>query len=347
MMQDSPPLTRDETRRVARADASTSPTRKLWKAVSPANVSALYLAVALFVIFSIWVPDLFLRGSTFSTLLSADSITYVVAIAIVIPLATGTFDLTVGYTVGFCATLLAWANVLQGWSMPVSIGFTMLVALLIGAVNAFLIVAAGINSFIATLGTGSVIQALTVAVSDGKQINGFSNTFLDFSSNRFLTIAVPVYVALLLAFAAWYFLQHTPAGRYFYATGGNADAARLSGVRTELCVSSSLLMSAGVAGFGGVLLASQLGSSSPTIGAQYLLPGFAAVFVGSTQFQRGRPNVWGAMLAIVALGVGTKGFDLVGVDYWIKDLFYGVALVVAVGLSVRQANGRSSSASGL
>src|SRR5690606_30347180 len=142
-----------------------------------------------------------------------------------------------------------------------------------------------------------------------------------------------VFAALVLAFALWFVFEHTALGRYLFATGGAREAARLAGVQTDRYVWGSLVTSAVFAALGGVLLASQFGSTQAQSGSPYLLPAFAAAFLGSTQFKR-RFNVWGAVLAVFVLQSGVKGLQLAGVGTtWIEALFFGVALVVAVGFS--------------
>ena len=155
-----------------------------------------------------------------------------------------------------------------------------------------------------------------------------------------------VYVSLLiLAAILWWFLEHTPVGRYFYAAGGNPDAARLSGVRVDRWSASSLIISGAIAGLAGVLFTSQTGPSL-TFGSTLLLPAFAAVFLGSTQLQPGRFNVWGALIAIYVLATGVQGLQLASGQQWLSDMFDGVALILAVAMAVsRQRTNRSGGVS--
>jgi ribose transport system permease protein len=126
-----------------------------------------------------------------------------------------------------------------------------------------------------------------------------------------------------------------PLGRRMYATGANPDAARLSGVRTSRMAWGSLIASAAISGLAGVLYTSLTGPSL-TFGATFLLPAFAACFLGATQILPGRFNVWGTLIAIFVLAIGVTGLQLVTSVSWITDMFDGVALVVAVALSVTQ-----------
>jgi ribose transport system permease protein len=124
-----------------------------------------------------------------------------------------------------------------------------------------------------------------------------------------------------------------------YATGGNADAARLAGVRTDRVVFGTLVFTAVIAGIAGIVVTSRLGTGSPTIGPPYLLPAYAAAFLGSTQVKPGKFNVLGTLIAVFALATSVKGLQLAGAADWLPDLFNGVALILAVGLSVRRRRG--------
>jgi ribose transport system permease protein len=144
---------------------------------------------------------------------------------------------------------------------------------------------------------------------------------------------VTVY-AIAAALIAWYALEHSPAGRRLQATGANPDATRLAGVRTGRYMFGALVV-AGIAGsLAGVLAAAKISSVSPSVGLPYLLPVFAACFLGTTQFKPGRFNVWGTVLALYLLQTGVKGLQLAGGQLWVTDLFNGVALVGAVSIAV-------------
>jgi ABC-type xylose transport system permease subunit len=149
-----------------------------------------------------------------------------------------------------------------------------------------------------------------------------------------LGLRIVAWHALGLAVVAWYLLEHSPVGRRFYATGANPDAARLAGVRTSRVVVCSFVGTGLVAGLAGVLATAKVGQVSPSIGPPYVLPAFAACFLGTTQLKMGRFNVWGTVLAIYLLATGMKGVQLVGGQLWIMDLFNGLALAGAVGVAV-------------
>ena len=136
-----------------------------------------------------------------------------------------------------------------------------------------------------------------------------------------------------MAVSIWYLLEHTASGRRLYATGFNPDAARLAGVRTDRLRFLSLVASGGLAGATGIVLASMLGSGSPTAGTPYLLPAFAAAFLGATQLKHGRFNAGGTIIAVLLLGTGVTGLALANAPQWAGDMFVGVVLIASLALT--------------
>jgi ribose transport system permease protein len=282
------------------------------------------------------VPETWLTWLTHRSVINQQAILLVVAIGLIFPLATGVFDLSIAATMSAAAVTVCWLLVDHRWPVAPSIALALGLSVAIGCVNAFLIVRIRIDSFIATLGISSVLTAYGVWRSGNRSILGLPEGFLNLTTEFAFGLRVSVVVAVILSIIAWFVLEHTPVGRYFFATGGGRDAARLAGVHTDRYVSAAMIISAFVAGLAGILLASQYGSIQAQSGNPYLLPAFAAVFLGSTQFKR-QFNVLGAVLAVLVLQSGVKGLQLAGVAVlWVENLFFGLALVISVGLSTYQ-----------
>jgi ribose transport system permease protein len=304
--------------------------------LSPRNISAIYVFLALFILFSLWVPQTFLVWGTWRAMISTQAQTALLAVGLVIALSAGAFDLAIGSTLGLGEILVAWLLVNHGVAIVPAIALATLAGAVVGLVNGLLIVRVRIDSFIATLGMSSILLALINWISNSQQIVGLSNSFQNIATNRVLGFPVAVYIMLGVAIAVWYVLERTPIGRRVYATGGNIEAARLAGVRTSAVIVAALAACGAIAAFSGVLVTSSLGAGDPTIGPPYLLPAFSAAFLGSTQFRGGRFNVWGTVLAVYVLGTGVMGLQLAGAPIWIPNLFNGGALLLAVGLSKYQ-----------
>jgi len=297
------------------------------------TISALYVFAALFVVFSLWIPDTFLRSDTWTTMLDSGAVTAILAIGLVVALSAGTFDLAIGAELGLGAVLVAWFLADNGVPLVAAIALTIVAGATIGLANGLLVVKARIDSFIATLGVSSILLALSAWVSGSQQIIGLGNSFQSIGTTEILGLTLPVYVMLGLAIAIWYVLEWTAVGRRVYATGGNLEAARLSGVDTSLVIVAALACCAAIAAIAGLLVAASLGTGDPTVGPGYLLPAFSAAFLGSTQFRGGRFNVWGTVAAVYVLATVVKGLQLAGAPVWIPELFNGAALLLAVGLA--------------
>lgn len=303
------------------------------RALSFRNVSALYVGIAFIVLFAIWVPDTFLTTTTLKTLLGEQAIVAVVAVGLVIPLAAGAFDLSIGLAVGVGSIVVAWLIGNHGMPVIPALLLAVLAGSLIGLFNSGLITRLNIDSFIATLGVTACLTALVNAISDGESIIGLPSSFQQIAGTQLLGVQLPVYLLLVLAGVVWYVLEHTPIGRYIYATGGNPEAARLSGIPTRRVIVLALVAGSTIAAFAGVLVTARTGASSPDVGPSYLLPAFSAAFLGSTQIKNGSFNVWGTVLAVYVLAIGVKGLQLAGAPVWLPDLFNGVALLIAVAVA--------------
>jgi ribose transport system permease protein len=301
------------------------------------NISALYIFVVMFAIFSIWVPDTFLKWDTWKALFDSQAVTAILAVGLVIGLSAGVFDLAIGAELGFGSIMVAWFLADHGIPVVPAIVLTLAAGALVGLANGLLVVKVRIDSFIATLGMSSILLALIAWVSSSQQILGLSAGFQKIGTTEILGLTLPVYLMLCVGLVVWYVLERTPLGRRVYATGGNIEAARLAGVRVAAVVIGSLIATGVIAAFAGMLVSANLATGDPTIGPAYLLPAFSAAFLGSTQFRGGRFNVWGTVVAVYVLATGVKGLQLAGAPVWIPDFFNGAALLLAVGLAKYEA----------
>jgi ribose transport system permease protein len=296
--------------------------------------SGLYLWLVFIVVFSLWVPNLFLTWGTVHSVVDEQAITALMALAVMVPLAAGTYDLSVGATINFSAIVAVVLQDNYRWGVVPSIAVAIGSCALIGVINGFVVVRLHVNSFIATLAMASVIGAAQIIVSQNGQPNPPTSTLWnDLTQLKVFGFQVVVLYLLAAALIVWWALEFTPVGRYIYAIGGNSEAARLSGVNVEKWTWLSLVTSATIAGIAGVLYGS-LSGPSLTFGAGLLLPAFAAAFLGSTQLQPGRFNVWGMIIAVYVFATGIKGLQYVTSAQWLGDMFYGIALIIAVASAV-------------
>jgi ribose transport system permease protein len=298
--------------------------------------SGLYLWALFIIVFGIWVPNEFLTTSTLHSVAAQQAVTGMVALAVLIPLSAGLYDLSVGATANVSGILTIVLMNNNHWAWVPAMIAGILVAVAIGLINSFIVVKLDVNSFIATLGMGSILAATEVIISSNSQpIPPTSMAWNNFTQTTVFGFQIVVLYLLILAIVLWWLTAHTPVGRYLYAIGGNTEAARLSGVRIPRYTTLSFVTSATIAGLAGVMFSS-LNGPSLNFGGTLLLPAFAAAFLGSTQLIPGRFNVWGTLLAIYVLATGVQGLQLVSGAAWLSDMFNGVALIVAVALSIQR-----------
>lgn len=301
--------------------------------------SGLYVWVAVVVLFSILRPDTFATLSNARIVAADEAITAVVTLALTAALASGAFDISIGATMTWSIVCVAWLQSNQGLSPPVAIVLTLLSAVVIGLVNGFITVRLHVEPIIATMGTSAVITALAFWRADGRSIvTGIPQGFKDMARGQAAGIPYTVVFLAVIAGLLWYLLGHTPTGRFMYATGGNEAAARLAGIRVGRLTFYGFIISAVVASFAGILLTARVGSAGIDTGAPYLLPAFAGAFLGSTQIKPGRFNILGSLVAVYLLATGVKGLQMVfPSEPWIKDMFTGLTLIIAVSLAARAA----------
>jgi len=296
--------------------------------------SGLYLWGLFILIFGLWEPHLFFTASTVHSVASEYAITGILGIAVLVPLAAGAYDLSVGATVNLSTIIVSQVQSANHWNMWLAILTAVAATFVVGLVNGFIVVKLHVNSFIATLGMATIIGAVQSMVSGSSQPLPPTSAFWNgLTQHSIFGFQIVFLYLIIIAVFFWWVLDHTPAGRYIYAVGGNAEAARLSGVKVEKWTWLSLITSATLCGIGGVFYAS-LSGPSLTFGASLLLPAFAAVFLGSTQIRPGRVSVWGTLLAIYVLATGVTGLQLITGVQWLNDMFNGVALIVAVSFAV-------------
>jgi ribose transport system permease protein len=298
-----------------------------------ARFSGIYIWVILVAFFTFWLPEIFATTQTLKSVADAQAVTALVALALVVPIAAGIFDLSVAAQLGFSVVVVTWLQS-NGTDPRIAVIVALLSGLVVGALNAIVVIKLKVDSFIATLGMSSILAAGGYSLADGQPIvNGISEGFTEAGRGTFFEIPLPVLYLAAVALVLWYVMEFTPLGRYLYATGGNQQAARLAGVRVERMVTGAFLISGFVASLAGVILAARLGSGSHLAGPPYLLPAFCAAFLGATQIKPGRVNILGTLVAVYLLATGVKGLQLSGAPPEINDLFNGVALIAAVALA--------------
>ncbi|WP_404953302.1 ABC transporter permease [Streptomyces sp. 147326] len=297
----------------------------------------LALAVLLFLVFSLTLPGTFPTRDNVSSILSNQSIPALLALGATIPIAAGKFDLSIGYGLGLAHVLVMQLIVNGGWPWPAACLVVVLGGAAVGALNGVIVEFGQIDSFIATLGTGSIMYAFTGWITDGGRIvpgpNGLPADFTGLYDSRFLGLPLPAFYVLALTAGLWVILERLPLGRYLYVIGSNPRAAGIIGIPTHRYSVYAFTGSGLVVGFAGVLLAAQQQTGNPSVGLEYLLPAFVGALLGATTIKPGRANVLGTVVAVAVLAIGLAGIGQLGAQFWATPLFNGATLLIAVGLA--------------
>ena len=284
------------------------------------------------VVFSVLLPDTFFRIENFQTILGSQAVLLVITLGLIVPLTVNEFDLSVAGVINITVVLMGYLIGVKGWALVPSLALVLLVAVAIGALNAFLTVRVGIQSIIVTLGMGTLLLGLALGIN-ANAVPNIAQPLVDIIRARFLGIQIAFYCGLALTIVAWYVYSHTPLGRYLYFVGAGRDVARLSGLRVDAIRAGSLVTSSVAAGLAGIMLVGLLGAADPNVGPSFLLPAFAAAFLGATVLKPGRFNPWGTFIAVYFLVTGITGLQLLGLSSWIENVFYGGSLVIAVAIA--------------
>jgi len=292
---------------------------------------AVVITLLIFIVgFSLLLPRTFFTLGNFRTIVSSQAVLMILSLGLTLPLTTGEFDLSIGSMLGCAAVLTAFFAGKMHFPLPVVILTTVLVGVLAGALNAFFVVRVGINAFIGTLGVSTMLTGLTLAVSDGQILNTVPQPLVDFVQRQIFGLAVPVYVGFALAIVLWRLYEHTPVGRHLFFVGEGREAARLVGLKVDRLRMGAFVASGAISSVAGVFTAGQLGAADPSVGPNFLLPAYAAAFLGATTIKPGRFNAWGTVVALYLLVTGVTGLELLGASSWVQEMFNGAALLIAV-----------------
>jgi len=304
--------------------------------------------LAVIAYFSITIEQ-FLTYENFSDILRSISIVTLVAIGITFSLIVDGFDLSVGSTVSLAAIASAAALVLYRQETIVALLIPILLGILVGLLNSFLIIKVKLPDLLATLAMMYIINGVQLTytkgfsiynnmpLSDGGIAPGqFVPSFLFIGQGELLGIPFSVLIMLFVIIISHLFLTYTKPGRLFYMTGENREAARLSGIPVNRYRTYAYIISSLFAALAGIVLASRIGTGQVSAGAPLLMDGVAAAFIGFSVFGAGKPNVIGTLFGSILIGVLLNGLTMLNVPYYAQDIIKGAILIGALALSYIQ-----------
>ncbi|MGH3158202.1 MAG: ABC transporter permease [Streptosporangiaceae bacterium] len=290
--------------------------------------------VLLIVGFGVAEPTQFLSVANFSNIFGSQAVLFVLTMALLVPLTNGDIDLSVGAMSGLVSMIVVVLNVQHGVGIVWCCLIGLVVGVLGGLLNGLLVLRFGANSFIITLGTGTVFGGLLEWISGEQTVSGASPGLVNLVFvDQFLGIPLEFYFGLVIMLAMWYLLTFTPFGQRALFVGQSREVARLSGFGVNTARLQGFVIAGLVSALSGILFVGTTGSASPGDGNTLLLPAYAAVFLGLTTIQPGRFNAIGSGISVYFLATGVAGLELFGAQDYVQQVFYGGVLVIAVVIS--------------
>ncbi|MBB5754525.1 ABC transporter permease [Prosthecomicrobium pneumaticum] len=243
----------------------------------------------------------------------------------------GGLDLSVAAIAGLTGVVISLLH-MQGLDIWLAVAVAVFVAAAIGWINGLFTTRLKLNPLIVTLGMMSIVSGLALVMTGGLTRPLMVPGFNVIGQGRVFGVPLPLILMLVTFLGLWLVLTRTRFGRHVYASGGNAEAARLIGIPVERTVVTLYIVSALSGAVAGIVLAAMLGAAAPNSAGQHLLTVIAAIILGGTSLNGGRGSVWGTLLAILILGTLNNGLTLMNVSSFWQDVTRGVVLMLAVSL---------------
>ncbi|MGI8449434.1 MAG: ABC transporter permease [Streptosporangiaceae bacterium] len=299
-----------------------------------ARYAVIAVWVAMIAVYAAAEPGLFFRIPTFQTIFSSQQPLVFMCMALLCTVCVGEFvDLSVPAVFGFSATILPVLVVNHHWGVLPAAIVAVVDALAVGAVNGLLVVVAGVNTIVVTLGMSTFLEGISLWMSNLNTISGLPAGFSKIALYNLGGLPISFYYGVVLVAAFAYLLAFTPLGRHIRFVGASREVSRLSGVRVNRIRFGSFVAASALSGVGAVIGVAALGGYNPTTSDSFLLPTFAAVFLGTAIIEPGRFNPIGTFIGIYFLETGILGLQLLGLQAWVSPVFYGGVFVVAVTIS--------------
>jgi ribose transport system permease protein len=285
--------------------------------------------------FSIALPETYFTIGNLQNILGSQSVLLILALGFLFPLTAGEFDLSGASTMSLSAMTLAVLNAERGLPLAVAIIASLAVGIAIGLINGLLVVGFKIDSFIVTLGTSTFMIGIIQWMSASSSVTGVDQALVDATVGwrGFFGLPMAFVYGLVATLVVLVTLTSTPVGRRLLFVGRGPQVAELSGLNVRRLRVGAFIGASLVASLAGIVYAGTLGGADPSSGQSYLLPAFAACYLGATAIVPGRFNALGTFIAVFFLFSGVVGLQMLGAQNYVQQLFYGGALIVAVAIS--------------
>ncbi len=293
---------------------------------------AIVMILLLLILFFSFTADYFFTTSTFLTILKQVSITGIISIGMAFVIITGGIDLSVGSVAGV-SSVTAAILMLNGMPIGVSCLITLLIALVYGFISGLLVAKLKMPALIATLGMMTSLRGVAFIITDGLPVFGFNRSYSSFAKGTLFGIPYMVLLLVFIFIVAKFVLDQTVFGRYVYGLGGNAEAARLSGINIDKITVLVYSLSGFLAGVAGLVLLSRTNSGQPSAGEGYEMDAITSVVLGGVSLNGGEGKLSLVMVGVLIMGILSTGMLMCNINDYVQKLVKGLVLLGAVAFS--------------
>ncbi len=291
-------------------------------------IGAVLILVAFTIICKINGKD-FLTTSNIQNIIAQSSVIAVVAIGTSLVILTGGIDLSVGSIVGFVG-IFGGMLIKNGISLPLTILICIAVSAIIGLMTGYIVSYGKVPAFIVTLGTMQIIRGVTKVLTSGKPVAGFPDALSELTAFEIFGIPIIIFYVFVLYALIMFTLKKTKFGRRIYAIGGNANAAKLSGIKVNKIEMLTYMLAAIFSALGGILLLSRLSYADPNAGSGYEMDAIAAVVIGGIGLSGGKGKAGNTLVGALILGMLKCGLQILNVPVYYQTIIIGVVIILAV-----------------
>lgn len=301
------------------------------------DASVVLAVLFLFVLFSLSNPSFLTSFNLFNISRTAALFVFI-ALGQAIVIVAGGMNLSLGAIGGLTVVVAGWCMDTMGWSPWVGVSLALLTGMLCGMFNGFIVVKIRLNSFVVTLASLFIFTGLIQGISQGFPYSNIPKEFTILGRGDFIGIPYLLLLALVVLMVMEYVFKFRIVGRHLLATGGNPEAARLSGIRTDRVIFLSHTLSGLFAAIAGLLWVSRMGSAQPSTGADWLIISFAVAIIGGTALNGGAFSALGILASALLLTLIRNGLIMLNVNVYFEQTFLGLIVLLAVSIeSIRQA----------
>jgi len=280
-------------------------------------------------VFMMFASPIFVKKANLLAMLLSLSIEAMMAVGMVNLMVSGGFDMSVGSVLGFCGIITALLT-RAGVSTPIAVFLTLSAGAVIGMWNGFVVAKLKINPFVTTLASLSIFRGLTFAFTSGRNIAGLPQSIKLIGQTRLMGVQLPIIYAIVLVIIGDIVLRNSRFFRQNYYIGGNARAARLSGINVDRMIIFNYMLTAVLAAWAGIVFTGRMGSASCQAGTGWELRVITAVILGGASLSGGSGSVLGAFLGVFLMALISNALTLLGVDIYWQQFVVGVVLISAV-----------------